>query len=555
MAGIGTARAKKSVAALGLLTSADLQFGSDHHDRARRRADRRRRAVRHRRRVPPADGSARARPTRSSRRATRIGGTWDLFRYPGVRSDSDMYTLGYRFRPWTRGQGDRRRRRRSSTTSATTAARGRHRPAHPLRPSGRARGLVERGRALDRRREQHDGEPVAARPALPVHVQRLLPLRRGLHARASRASSGFGGPVVHPQHWPEDLDYAGKRVVVIGSGATAVTLVPAMAEQAAHVTMLQRSPTYIVVAAGRGPDREPAAQRLGAARRLRGHPLEERRCCTLASTSSAGAARAGEGAADPQGGDRRSCRPATTSTRTSSPRYNPWDQRLCLVPDGDLFRRSATGTAVGRHRPDRRRSPRPGSGSRRAPSSRPTSSSPRPGSTCWRSAASSSRSTASAVALPETMAYKGMMLRGVPNLAFAFGYTNASWTLKADLVCEYVCRLLDHMDAHGYDQCVPVNDDPSVSPAAVAGLLLGVRAARDRPVPEAGSKAPWRVRPELPSRPDDAAVPADQRRRAAVHPTGSGEAGRGEGPGRELSPTGGSDAALFAIAQPGGDRR
>ena len=175
-----------------------------------------------------------------------IGGTWDLFSYPGIRSDSDMYTLGYSFRPWTEakaladGPVDPELRPRDR-------ARARHRRAHPLPPSGRARRVVDGGRALDGRgeRERH-GSNRAADLRLPVRLQRLLPLRRGLHARLPRAPSASTAASSIRSTGPPDIDHAGKRVVVIGSGATAVTLVPALAQSASHVTMLQRSPSYIV---------------------------------------------------------------------------------------------------------------------------------------------------------------------------------------------------------------------------------------------------------------------------------------------------------------------
>ena len=222
------------------------RFAHARSPRALRRPHRRRRPLRHRRRLPPADASAPARPTRSSRRATRIGGTWDLFRYPGIRSDSDMFTLGYRS-----SRGRTRRRSPTGRRSCATSARPRASTASTSTSASATASCAPSGR---RRRRRWTVAGRARRTGRAGRADLRLPLLRAAATtattRATRrefaGSERFGGTVVHPQHWPEDLDYAGKRVVVIGSGATAVTLVPAMAERAAHVTMLQRSPTYIV---------------------------------------------------------------------------------------------------------------------------------------------------------------------------------------------------------------------------------------------------------------------------------------------------------------------
>ena len=257
-----------------------------------------------------------------------------------------MYTLGYRVQAVDGGEGDRRRPL-DPRLHPRDRARARHRPAHPLRPPRRARRVVERRRALDRRRRAHrHRRDVRAHLRLPVRVHRLLPLRRGLHAGASRASSASRAQVVHPQHWPEDLDYAGKRVVVIGSGATAVTLVPAMASDAAHVTMLQRSPTYVVVAARRGPDRQLAAPRPAATapptssragRTSRSPalvlpaqpPLPEARCKRLIRARRPAPAAA----------------PATTSTRTSSRATTRGTSACASSPTATCSRRSAAARA------------------------------------------------------------------------------------------------------------------------------------------------------------------------------------------------------------------
>ena len=220
-----------------------------------------------------------ARPTRSSRRATRIGGTWDLFRYPGIRSDSDMYTLGYSFRPWTQGQGDRRRPV-DPRLHPGHRARVRHRPQDPLRPPRRRAPTGRRADArVDGRSAQHVRRRTTVRRhlRLSLHVQRLLRLRRGLHAGVRRDRALQRPRSCTRSSGRDDVDYEGKRVVVIGSGATAVTLVPALAKRAAHVTMLQRSPTYIVSLPGAGSASPTGCARVLPARLgLRAHPLEER---------------------------------------------------------------------------------------------------------------------------------------------------------------------------------------------------------------------------------------------------------------------------------------
>ena len=282
-----------------------------------------------------------------------IGGTWDLFRYPGVRSDSDMFTLGYSFRPWTEPKA-------IADGAAILRLRPRHRPRVRRRRHIRFRHRVVRAEwstahgPLDRHRaprgHRRDGD---ADLLVPVRAAGLLPLRRGLHARPSRASSDFAGPIVHPQHWPDDLDYAGKRVVVIGSGATAVTLVPAMAEQAAHVTMLQRSPTYVMAL----PSRDRVADRLRrrAARRAGVRAWCGGRTCSSPwpSTSSAGGARALVKSLLRRGAAGASCRPATTSTRTSRRRTTRGTSGCASSPTATCSAPISAGTADDRHRRDR----------------------------------------------------------------------------------------------------------------------------------------------------------------------------------------------------------
>ena len=260
-----------------------------------------------------------------------IGGTWDLFRYPGVRSDSDMQTLGYRFKPWTRREGDRGRPV-DPRVRARDRARGGHRRARALRAPGRAARAWADGRwTLDDRRTR------AAVSARSCTCAAATTATTRATRRRSPAPSPSRGEIIHPQFWPEDFDYTGKRVVVIGSGATAVTLVPAMTDKAAHVTMLQRSPTLHPLAAVARQARATAAQAARRPARLRGHALEERRGLD-ARLPGLAALPAADAQADPQGRRSRGCPAGFDVDLHFNPTYGPWDQRLCLVPDGDLFR-------------------------------------------------------------------------------------------------------------------------------------------------------------------------------------------------------------------------
>jgi cation diffusion facilitator CzcD-associated flavoprotein CzcO len=300
----------------------------------------------------------------------------------------------------------------------------------------------------------------------------------------------FGGTVVHPQQWPEDLDYAGKKVVVIGSGATAVTLVPAMADRAEHVTMLQRSPTYIMTL----PAEDAIANRL---RRLIGprrayflarwknvimstlfYQLSRRRPKVVKSLLRKATIKQ-----LPPGYD------VDTHFR---PTYNPWDQRLCLIPDGDLFaaiRHGKASVVTDQIAEFTETGVRLESGTELDADIVVTATGLRLLALGGIDLSVDGR----AVELPKTMAYKGMMLSDVPNFVFTIGYTNASWTLKADLVSEYTVRLLRHMDAHGYDQFVPTNDDPTVTERPLMDFQAGYVLRSIDSFPRAGSRAPWQL--------------------------------------------------------------
>jgi cation diffusion facilitator CzcD-associated flavoprotein CzcO len=305
-----------------------------------------------------------------------------------------------------------------------------------------------------------------------------------------KGMNSFHGTIIHPQQWPEDLDYAGKRVVVIGSGATAVTLIPSMADRAAHVTMLQRSPTYIASQ----PAKDPLANLLRRIlpTRLSGpivrwykalftqgfYVLSQRRPELVKRMIKRMLKRQ-----LPKGYD---------VDKHFTPSYNPWDQRFCVVPNGDLFKAIKKGTAsVVTDRIDTftEKGILLESGTELEADIIVTAT----GLELLFIGGIEATVDGEPVDIPSKLAYKGMMLEGVPNFAMAVGYTNASWTLKCDLTCQYVARMLNHMHDTGMRQCTPVNNDPSVTPKPLLSLTSGyVQRAADR-FPKQGSKFPWQV--------------------------------------------------------------
>jgi cation diffusion facilitator CzcD-associated flavoprotein CzcO len=301
----------------------------------------------------------------------------------------------------------------------------------------------------------------------------------------------FRGEVVHPQHWPQDLDYAGKRVVVIGSGATAVTLVPAMAETAAGVTMLQRSPTYIVSL----PAEDPLAKLL---RRFLPHPAVYsivRWKNVLLQMASYQLSRRRPRVVKKmiRRGVEKALPPGYDIDTHFTPSYNPWDQRMCLVPDGDLFEAIGDGRATvvtDTIETFTETGIRLDSGEELEADIVVTAT----GLNLLFLGGMELSVDGEPVDVPHAMAYKGMMLSGVPNFAFTVGYTNASWTLKADLVSEYVCRLLAHMDAHGFRKGVPEIDDPTVVEVPLLSFNSGYVLRSLDQFPKQGSREPWQLR-------------------------------------------------------------
>ncbi|MEV0948673.1 NAD(P)/FAD-dependent oxidoreductase [Rhodococcus sp. NPDC049939] len=417
-----------------------------------------------------------------------MGGTWDLFRYPGIRSDSDMFTLGYRSKPWEKDQSivDGSSVLEYLKEAATEHGidrniRFRH---HVVRaewstPDSQWTVDVERG---------DTGEMVRFTADFIMSCSGYYRYDEG-YTPEFPGIDRFEGQVVHPQHWPDDLDYAGKRVVVIGSGATAVTLAPSMATDAAHVTMLQRSPTYIlpmprVDKVANGLRRLLPARPAYSLIRLKNATIETAiyQLSQRYPNLMKGRIRQLQKGLLPKGYD--------IDTHLT-PNYNPWDQRLCLVPDGDLFESINDGkvSIVTDHIDtftDNGIALK--SGEELEADIVVTATGLNLIAFGGMTLAVDGRD----IDLTETMAYKGMMLSGVPNFSFVVGYTNASWTLKADLVCEYVCRLLAHMDQNDYTVCVPERD-PSVEEAPFLDFAAGYVLRSVESFPKQGSKAPWQV--------------------------------------------------------------
>ena len=418
-----------------------------------------------------------------------IGGTWDLFRYPGIRSDSDMYTLGYSFRPWTGekaiADGESILRYIKDTAAETGVdkrIRFNHRIVKADWSTADAYWKITAERTDTNETVQLTAGFVFSCSGYYRYDQGYLPDFEGMDR--------FQGTIVHPQQWPEDLDYAGKRVVVIGSGATAVTLIPSMAETAAHVTMLQRSPTYIVSMPAKDPVARllqrilparwsgPAIKWFKAVTTQGSYVLSKRRPALMKKILRKGVERQ-----LPKGYD---------IDTHFTPNYNPWDQRLCLVPNGDLFKAIRKGTAsvvTDRIATFTEKGLLLESGAELEADIIVTAT----GLELLFIGGIEVSVDGEELDLPSKLTYKGMMLEGVPNFALAVGYTNASWTLKCDLTCDYVMRLLNHMRETGMRQCTPVNDDASVVGAPLLGLNSGYVQRSAHNFPKQGSRQPWQV--------------------------------------------------------------
>ena len=418
-----------------------------------------------------------------------IGGTWDLFRYPGIRSDSDMFTLGYSFRPWVEGKAIADGHSILKYINDTARDYGidqnirfHHLVKRASWSSQDAMWSVEAECGPDSQIARFSCRFLFVCSGYYSYVEGYTPVFPG--------RSRFAGQIVHPQKWPEDLAYEGKRVIVIGSGATAVTLVPAMARTAAQVTMLQRSPTYVVAR----PEQDALANVL---RRylpsMLAYNLVRWRNILFGiyffGLCKRSPERVKKWILDRVKG---ALGPDYDVGTHFSPRYNPWDQRMCLVPDGDLFEAIKQGKAA--------------VVTDEIETFTESGIQLRSGKQLEGDIIVTATGL-SLVALgniqisvdgrhidpAKTLNYKGTMYGGIPNLASTFGYTNASWTLKSELTCDYICRVLNHMQRAGYQVCVPQNDDPTVQPEPWLNLSSGYILRVADKLPKQGSKTPWKL--------------------------------------------------------------
>lgn len=419
-----------------------------------------------------------------------LGGTWDLFRYPGVRSDSDMHTLGYGFKPWNGAKSIADGPSILTYIKETAAEYGidkkirfQHRVTAASWSSDEARWTITVTRG-------QTNEIVNIKCSFLLMCSGYYSYEGGYKPSFPGIDS-FKGKILHPQHWPDDLDYAGKRVAVIGSGATAVTLVPAMAEKAAHVTMVQRSPTYVVAM----PDQDVIANRLRQLlpetmanrltrwknikiseffyKRTRTKPKKIRAMILKQVRKSLGS--------------------AIDVDRHFNPTYNPWDQRLCLIPNGDLFKALKSGKAsvvtdeIKTFTPD-------GLDLTSGASIEADIIVTATGLQIQALGNVDIAVDGEPVDFSERWTYKGVAYSDVPNLVAIFGYINASWTLRVDLICAYVCRLLNHMQAEGTDYGVP-RLRPSDHDMPKRPLILDFSSGyiqRALPMlPRQGDRAPW----------------------------------------------------------------
>ncbi|MCW3027897.1 MAG: flavin-binding family monooxygenase [Solirubrobacterales bacterium] len=418
-----------------------------------------------------------------------IGGTWDLFRYPGIRSDSDMYTLGYSFRPWEDAKAIADGPTILSYVRSTASDNGIDQKIRFHHRVVRAEWSSEDARWTVTAQRSDTEEAVQMSCSFLLMCSGYYRYDEG-YTPELPGSERFQGRIVHPQHWTDDIDYEGKRAIVIGSGATAVTLVPAMARSAEHVTMLQRSPSYVISL----PAEDPIAnflRRVLPAKWAYALVRWKNVLLTMLSFQLSRRRPALVKALLRKGQEKRL--PVGFDIDTHfKPKYGPWDQRLCLVPDGDLFEVISEGRAsivTDQIETFTEKGLRLASGTELEADLIVTAT----GLNMLAFGGMEIAVDGEEIELPQTMTYKGMMLSGVPNLALAFGYTNASWTLKCDLTCEYICRMLNHMAANGYEQCTPRNRDPSVTEEPFIDLTSGYVKRSIEKFPKQGSRAPWRL--------------------------------------------------------------
>ncbi len=417
-----------------------------------------------------------------------LGGTWDLFRYPGIRSDSDMYTLGYNFKPWTHTK---------SIADASTIL-------------DYLRETVTENRLSNKIRYEHK---VISAAWSDEDARWVLEIERGENAQRCTIECGFlhmcsgyynydkgftpefagresfKGQIVHPQFWPEDIDYKGKKIAVIGSGATAVTIVPAMAKTAEHVTMVQRSPSYLAS----GPAVDKFANRLRSFLPSKwAYFLTRWKNILMQRFVYNAFQRWPEKSKEKLIGRISEQLGKDYDVGTHfTPNYNPWDQRLCLVPDNDMFEAIANGSAsvvtdhIDTFTEDGLRLK---SGAELEADIIVTAT----GINMQFLSDVELRVNGEVLEPNKALSYKGLMVSNVPNMAISVGYTNASWTLKCDLTCDYVCRLLNYMDEREFKICRASNTTPQTETEPYWNLSSGYMTRAQHLFPQQGLEEPWR---------------------------------------------------------------
>lgn len=416
-----------------------------------------------------------------------MGGTWDLFRYPGVRSDSDMFTLGYRFRPWTdqKAIADgpailKYIHDTSEEFGLDEKIRYGHRVVKASWSSEEAQWTIEAEIGKEKLRSEFTCNFLYLCTGYYDYDSGYTPDFAGMNR--------FEGKIIHPQKWNDDIEYEGKRIVVIGSGATAVTLVPTLAETAAHVTMLQRSPTYVVSR----PAKDSIANFLRAVLPSRAayaitrwknvligiffYNLSRKRPSVMKNLIAKGVRKnLGEEA-----------------VKDFTPKYDPWDQRLCLIPDSDLFRSINEGKAsvVTDHIETFTETGLQLRSGKHLDADLIVTAT---GLVMKIMAGLQLVVDGVPVDMSKKLAYKGMMYSDIPNLTSALGYTNASWTLKCDLTAQYFCRMINYMDQNGFAACTPRVNDPNIERSPVVDFTSGYIQRAIKTLPQQGSKTPWRL--------------------------------------------------------------
>ena len=419
-----------------------------------------------------------------------MGGTWDLFRYPGIRSDSDMYTLGYNFKPWKEGKAIADGPSILNYIRETASEAGIDRNIRYQQMVTSARWSSEEAAWTVATHDTTTGEIVTIRCKLLLMCAGYYNYEQG-YLPEFKGRDSFRGETVHPQHWPEDLDYSGKKVVIIGSGATAVTMVPEMAKEAEHVVMLQRSPTYMASA----PDSDWIAKLLQwllpektAYSITRWKNIQYQRWIYRQTRTA------------PQRVRKKLLKMARKELgkgidfdKHFVPRYDPWDQRLCLVPNGDFFHAIRDGRAsvvTDTIAEFTENGIRLGSGQELEADIIVTATGL---DLCVLGDVQISVDDRP-IDIARTFSYKSMMFSDVPNLVSTFGYINASWTLKADLTAEFSCRLLNHMAATGMRQCTPrLGDDERdmVGKNWIESFSSGYIQRKTHLLPKQGEQPPW----------------------------------------------------------------